>query len=83
VPKAFIEKGFKQLRIGGKIIMVVKRLDWYRNKLATVFGGARVVEDDGYYILTAEKKGKITSKQKEKKTTKKHEKLQSFKSKKR
>lgn len=83
VPKAFIEKGFRQLRIGGRMVMVVKRLDWYKNKLTTIFGGVRVVEEDGYYILTAEKRGIAASKQKDKKTTKKHEKLQSFKSRKR
>jgi 16S rRNA (guanine1207-N2)-methyltransferase len=83
VPKAFIEKGFRQLRIGGRMIMVVKRLDWYKNKLTTIFGGVRVVEEDGYYILTAEKRGIAASKQKDNKTTKKHEKLQSFKTRKR
>lgn len=79
VPKAFIENGFKHLSIGGRMVMVVKRLDWYKNKLTTIFGGVRVIEDDGYYILTAEKRAAITSKPKDKKTTKKHEKLQSFK----
>lgn len=79
VPKAFIENGFKQLEVGGRMVMVVKRLDWYKNKLTTIFGGVRVVEDDGYYILTSEKRGSFTTKSKEKKTTKKHEKLQSFK----
>lgn len=79
VPKAFIENGFRHLAVGGRMVMVVKRLDWYKNKLTTIFGGVRVVEDDGYYILTAEKRGTSISKAKEKKTTKKHEKLQSFK----
>ncbi len=79
VPKAFIENGFKQLVVGGRMVMVVKRMDWYKNKLTTIFGGVRVVEDDGYYILTSEKRGSFTTKSKEKKTTKKHEKLQSFK----
>ncbi len=79
VPKAFIENGFKYLSVGGRMVMVVKRLDWYKNKLTAIFGGVKVVEDDGYYILTAEKRANFTSKPKEKKTTKKHEKLQSFK----
>jgi 16S rRNA (guanine1207-N2)-methyltransferase len=79
VPKAFIENGFKHLSVGGRMVIVVKRLDWYKNKLTTIFGGVRVVEDDGYYILTAEKRGNFVPKPKEKKTTKKHEKLQSFK----
>ena len=79
VPKAFIEDGFKHLLVGGKMVMVVKRLDWYKNKLTTIFGGVRVIEDDGYYILTAEKRAALKTKPKEKKTTRKHEKLQSFK----
>lgn len=79
VPKAFIENGFKHLKVGGRMVMVVKRLDWYKNKLTTIFGGVRVVQDDGYYILIAEKRGTFISKSNEKKTTKKHEKLQSFK----
>lgn len=79
VPKVFIENGFRKLTDGGRMVMVVKRLEWYRNKLKSIFGGVRVVHEDGYYILTAEKRGNLTSKPKEKKTTKKHEKLQSFK----
>lgn len=56
VPKAFIECGFHKLATGGKLVMVVKRLPWYKNKLTTIFGGVRVEEIDGYYILTAEKR---------------------------
>ncbi len=57
VAKAFIEDGFKKLAIGGKMIMVTKRLDWYKNKLASVFGGVTVREKDGYYVFLAEKRG--------------------------
>ncbi len=57
VAKGFIEDGFKKLVIGGKMIMVTKRLDWYRNKLASVFGGVTVKEKDGYYVFLAEKRG--------------------------
>lgn len=57
VAKGFIEDGFKKLVIGGKMIMVTKRLDWYRNKLSSVFGGVTVKEKDGYYIFIAEKRG--------------------------
>lgn len=56
VPKHFIETGYKRLRPGGKMVMVTKRLDWYKNKLTTVFGGVRVQEIDGYYVFTAEKR---------------------------
>lgn len=57
VAKGFIEDGFKKLAIGGKMIMVTKRLDWYRNKLSSVFGGVTVKEKDGYYVFIAEKRG--------------------------
>ena len=57
VPKRFIEVGFKKLAVGGKMVMVTKRLDWYRNKLTSVFGGVRVREVDGYYVFISEKRG--------------------------
>lgn len=56
VAKGFIEDGFKKLAIGGKMVMVTKRLDWYRNKLSSVFGGVTVKEKDGYYVFLAEKR---------------------------
>lgn len=57
VAREFIEGGFRKLAVGGKIVMVTKRLDWYKNKLASVFGGVRVSEIDGYYVFVAEKSG--------------------------
>ncbi|MDE6580584.1 MAG: methyltransferase [Ruminiclostridium sp.] len=62
VAKEFIEGGFKRLVLGGKMVMVTKRLDWYRNKLAAVFGGVRVSEIDGYYVFVAEKRGEKRNK---------------------
>lgn len=56
VPKEFIEKGFNRLSIGGKIYMVTKRKDWYKNKLISIFGGVRIWEIDGYYVFMAIKK---------------------------
>ena len=56
VAKKFIEKGFNRLKIGGRMVMVTKRLDWYRNKLKAIFGGVRVREIDGYYVFEAEKR---------------------------
>ena len=56
VPKHFIEKGFNRLAIGGKMHMVTKRKDWYKNKLTSIFGGVKVVESDGYYLFCAEKR---------------------------
>ena len=57
VAKEFIEDGFHKLVLGGKMIMVTKRPDWYKNKLAAVFGGVRVSEIDGYFVFEAEKRG--------------------------
>lgn len=42
--------------MSGKLIMVTKRLDWYKNKLTSVFGGVRVYEINGYYVFVAEKR---------------------------
>lgn len=56
VAKHFIDEGFKRLDIGGRMVMVTKRLDWYKNKLAAVFGGVKVIERDGYYVFIAEKR---------------------------
>lgn len=36
VAKKFIEKGFNRLKLGGKLVMVVKRELWYRNKLTAI-----------------------------------------------
>ncbi len=58
VAKAFIEDGYKQLVPGGKLVMVTKRLVWYRNKITSVFGGVKVFEQDGYYVFVAEKRKK-------------------------
>ena len=57
VAKHFIEKGFNRLVIGGTFVMVTKRRDWYRNKLAAIFGGVRVAESDGYFVFIAERRG--------------------------
>lgn len=64
VAKKFIEKGFNRLKVGGKMVMVTKRLDWYRNKLKAIFGGVRVQEIDGYYVFTAERRSMSYAKKK-------------------
>lgn len=55
IAKTFIEKGFNRLRIGGRMLMVTKRRDWYRNKFIAVFGGVRITESEGYFVFQAEK----------------------------
>ena len=64
VAKSFIEDGFKKLKIGGKMIIVTKRLEWYKNKIQTVFGGVKVYEIEDYYIFVGEKRMKYVKKKK-------------------
>jgi 16S rRNA (guanine1207-N2)-methyltransferase len=56
VAKEFIEKGFNRLSLGGRMIMVTKRREWYKNKLGSIFGGCRIIEKDGYNVFIAEKR---------------------------
>lgn len=72
VPKEFIEKGFNRLSIGGRIYMVTKRKDWYKNKLISIFGGVRIWEIDGYYIFMAIKKASSYSNAKARKMKKRN-----------
>ena len=56
VAKGFIEKGFNRLKIGGKLYMVTKRREWYKNKLISVFGGVEIHETDGYFVFITERR---------------------------
>jgi 16S rRNA (guanine1207-N2)-methyltransferase len=56
VAKEFIEKGFNRLVVGGKMIMVTKRKDWYKNKFIAIFGGVKIREAGEYFIFSAIKK---------------------------
>lgn len=56
VAKAFIEGAFSHLAVGGRLYLVVKRADWYVQKVRAVFGGARIAESDGYTVITAERR---------------------------
>ena len=56
IPKHFIEKGFNRLMLGGKMHMVTKRKDWYKNKFTAIFGGVKVLQQDGYYVFQAQKR---------------------------
>ena len=62
VPKNFIESSFKKLAMGGRLVMVTKRLDWYKYKLISVFGGVNIQEIEGYYVFVAEKRSLIIKK---------------------
>lgn len=56
VAKKFIGKGFNRLKIGGRMFMVTKRKEWYKNKFISVFGGVKIHETDGYFVFEAEKR---------------------------
>lgn len=51
VPKSFIEKGFNRLRVGGKMYLVTKRKEWYKNKMIHIFGGVKIWEENGYFVF--------------------------------
>ncbi len=73
VAKHFIEDGKRHLRIGGKMVLVVKRLDWYRNKMITVFGGATVFSEEEYHvILSIKREERSLAPKEEKPIPKKH-----------
>ncbi len=76
IAKHFIEEGFQRLDIGGRMVMVTKRLDWYKNKLAAIFGGVKVQEIDGYYVFIAEKRSQKKSSLKQKNSNQLSKKLQ-------
>lgn len=76
VAKHFIEDGFQKLAVHGRMVMVTKRLDWYKNKLTAVFGGVKVQETDGYYVFVAEKRSLKKSSPKQKNSSQLSKKLQ-------
>ncbi len=64
--RRFIEGAFKKLAVGGRIIMVTKRREWYKNKLISTFGGVRIQEINGYYVFIAEKRSGMVRKKEKK-----------------
>jgi 16S rRNA (guanine1207-N2)-methyltransferase len=66
VAKMFIEKGFNRLSIGGRMYMVTRRKEWYRNKLKSIFGGVRIWELNGYFVFMSIKKSDTYAKARKK-----------------
>ena len=56
VARRFIEKGFNRLNTGGRMLMVTKRREWYKNKLIAIYGGVRIREIDGYFVFEAQRR---------------------------
>jgi 16S rRNA (guanine1207-N2)-methyltransferase len=72
VAGSFIEFARRRLRPGGRLYMVVKRPDWYQNRLRAVFGGCQAVTGEGYTLLVSENRGAASGKS-QVKTTRKHQ----------
>lgn len=39
--------------IGGRMYMVTKRKDWYKNKFISIFGGVKICAIENYYVFMA------------------------------
>jgi 16S rRNA (guanine1207-N2)-methyltransferase len=55
VAKQFIEGAHRHLSPGGILYLVVKRADWYIQKVRQLFGGCRIATRDGYTVIIAER----------------------------
>lgn len=55
VAKRFIEDGFHRLALGGRMLMVTKRLTWYKNKFTSVFGGCKIRRSTAIMYLSQKK----------------------------
>lgn len=73
VAKSFLNFAVHRLEEGGWLYLVVKKPDWYVRKLRTLLGGGRVLEQDGYTVIAAQKRrGEPGKAVQPAKTTRKH-----------
>lgn len=72
VARSFLEFAARRLNPGGWLHVVVKKPDWYRNKLHSLFGGVRAVQSSGYHVLSAQQR-QIVRQRNSGKTTRKHQ----------
>lgn len=72
VASSFLEFAARRLNTHGWVYVVIKKPDWYRNKLQSLFGGCRAVARDGYWLLSAQKRLKTEQANAAAKTTRKH-----------
>lgn len=72
VAKAFVEGAHAHLAPEGMLYLVVKRSDWYIQKVRHVFGGCRIAEENGYTVIVAQKRERKPQAPKEPPTTRKH-----------
>lgn len=71
VAKSFLEFAAGSLKDGGWLYVVVKKPDWYVNKIRVLFGGCQVVERDGYAVISTQLR-RHKPKPAKAKTTRKH-----------
>jgi 16S rRNA (guanine1207-N2)-methyltransferase len=72
VGKAFVEGAHAHLTLGGTLYLVVKRADWYEQKVRTIFGGCRLIVEGGYTVIVASKRAPRPVAPKAPTMTKKH-----------
>lgn len=72
VAKRFIDFAAERLTCGGWLYVVVKKPDWYVNKIRALFGGCRVVERDGYSVISTQRRPIKSTGINRPKTTRKH-----------
>lgn len=46
------------------MVMVTKRAAWYQNKMKAVFGGVKVIEENGYFVFISQKRARRKTKRK-------------------
>jgi len=76
VARSFLEFAARRLTVHGWLYVVVKKSDWYVNKIRSLFGGCQVVERDGYSIISAQQRLQKAEKSTKIKTTRKHKRRQ-------
>ncbi len=58
----FIEEGFRHLKMAAVRSWLPKGMRGIKNKLKSVFGGVKVIEEGGYYIVISQKRGSAQNK---------------------
>lgn len=72
VARSFVEFAARNLKEGGWLYVVVKKPDWYVNKIRTLLGGCKAVEAGGYTVMAAQMRRLRPQAAKAAKTTRKH-----------
>jgi 16S rRNA (guanine1207-N2)-methyltransferase len=60
IAEYFVAEGQKALRPGGKILLVTKHPDWYRENMARWFADVTIVEQKGYYVVHGTRDNRVS-----------------------